>query len=80
MAESTPLEGKPTSKDKPRKAGHIKMIVIENLKSETITPLVEKNVSNESVIDSDNSTSYVKLKDIVKEHHPKVIPISIVPF
>ena len=67
-------EGKTTGKDKPRKVGHIKMIVIEDLKPETITPLVEKNVSNESVIDSDHSTSYVKLKDIVKEHRPKVIP------
>ena len=74
MAESTPIEGKTTGKDKPRKVGHLKMIVIEDLKSETITPLIEKNVSNESVIDSDHSTSYVKLKDIVKEHRPKVIP------
>ena len=24
--------------------------------------------------DSDDSTSYVNLKDIVKEHHPQVIP------
>ena len=24
--------------------------------------------------DSDDSTSYVNLKDIVKEHHPRVIP------
>jgi transposase-like protein len=50
------------------------MIVIDDLKSETITPLVEVNVSGESVIDSDHSTSYVKLKDIVKEHRPQVIP------
>ena len=26
------------------------------------------------MIDSDNSTSYVKFKDIVKEHRPEVIP------
>ena len=38
------------------------------------TPLAEKNVSNESVIDSDHSTSYVKLEDTVKEHRPQVIP------
>ena len=74
MAESTPIEGKTANKGKPRKMGHIKMIVIEDLKSETITPLVEKNVSNESVIDSDHYTSYVKLKDIVKEHRQQVIP------
>jgi len=47
---------------------------IDDLKSETITPIVEKNVSDESVIDSDHSTSYVKLEDMVKEHRPQVIP------
>jgi hypothetical protein len=50
------------------------MIVIEDLKAATITPLVEKHVSKESVIDSDHSTSYVKLKNIVREHRPQVIP------
>jgi transposase-like protein len=74
MAESTPVEGKTAKKGKPRKVGHIKMLVIDDLKSDTITPIVEKNVSAESVIDSDHSTSYVKLEDIVKEHHPQVIP------
>ncbi|KAA6341493.1 hypothetical protein EZS27_010693 [termite gut metagenome] len=50
------------------------MIVINDLRAGTITPLVEENVFKESTIDSDNSTSYAKLKDIVKEHRPKVIP------
>lgn len=81
MIESEPVEvqdeseGKSRPKSlKSRKAGHLKMIVIDDLKSETITPLVEKNVSKEAVIDSDNSTSYNKLKDVVKEHRPKVVP------
>jgi transposase-like protein/DNA-directed RNA polymerase subunit RPC12/RpoP len=74
MAESTPVKGKMTKKGKPRQVGHIKMLVIDDLKSDTITPAVEKNVSAESVIDSDHSTSYVKLEDVVKEHHPQVIP------
>jgi transposase-like protein len=56
------------------------MIVIKDLKSDTITPLVEKNVSNQASIDSDNSTSYVKLKDIVKEHRPQVIPGKMLPW
>jgi len=74
MAESTPVEGEITGKGKQRKVGHIKMVVINDLKSDTITSLVKENVSDESVIDSDHSTSYVKLKDIVKEHRPQVIP------
>lgn len=35
---------------------------------------MEENITGDSCIDSDDSTSYVKLKDIVKEHRPKVIP------
>lgn len=49
-------------------------MVINDLKAETITSLVKDNVSEKSIIDSDDSTSYVKLKDIVKEHRPQVIP------
>lgn len=74
MAESQPVEGETTKSGKPRQVGHLKMIVINDLKSETITSLVKDNVSEKSIIDSDDSTSYVKLKDIVKEHRPQVIP------
>jgi transposase-like protein len=74
MVESKPVEGVTSKTGKPRQVGHLKMIVINDLKSETITPLVEKNVSDEATIDSDDSTSYVKLKDVVKENRPQVIP------
>lgn len=74
MVESKPVEGKTTKTGKPRQVGHLKMIVINDLKSDTITPLVKKNVSDKANIDSDDSTSYVKLKDVVKEHRPQVIP------
>lgn len=74
MAESRPVEGETTRKGKPRQVGHLKMIVIDNLKSQTITPLVEENISGNSIVDSDDSTSYSKLKDVIKEHRPKVIP------
>lgn len=74
MAESQPSDKKKTKKGKPRQVGHIKMMVINDLKSETITSLVKDNVLQQSTIDSDNSTSYVNLKDIVKEHQPQVIP------
>ena len=74
MAESLPVEGQTTKKGKPRQVGHLKMLVINDLKSATINSLVENNVAKESTIDSDDSTSYVNLKDIVKEHRPQVIP------
>jgi hypothetical protein len=38
MAESKPVESKTGRKGKSRKAGHLKMIVIKDLKSDTITP------------------------------------------
>src|SRR5215510_10672378 len=74
MAESEPVTGKSGIKGKFRRVSHSKMIVIDDLKSETITPLVGENVCREAIIDSDHSTSYVKLKNIVKEHRPQVIP------
>jgi len=74
MAESTPVEDdRQTKGGKPRKVNYIKMIVIPDLKADTITPLVEENVSCKSVIDSDDSTSYTDLKDVVQEHNPQVI-------
>lgn len=74
MVESVPVEGKTTKKGKPRKVGHLKMLVIDDLKAETITNMVISNVSKSTVIDSDNSTSYVNLKDVVEAHRPLVIP------
>jgi transposase-like protein len=74
MVESVPIKGETTKKGKPRKVGHIKMVVIDDLKANTITKMVSENISNDSVIDSDKSTSYVNLKDVVKEHNPVVIP------
>lgn len=56
---------------KDHKVGHIKMKDVGNLKAATIDGNVKQFVSGESVIDSDDSTSYVNLKDIVKEHHPR---------
>ena len=74
MVESVPIEGKTTKRGKPRKVGHLKMIVIDDLKAKTITKKVKEKVSKNAIIDSDSSTSYVNLKDVVKEHKPKVIP------
>ena len=76
MAESEKVT--PSDKDKKkglkdRKVGHIKMKVIDNLKAETIDDMVKQCVSESSKIDSDKSTSYVNLKDIVTEHCAKVL-------
>ena len=73
MAESTPVEGELSSNSKSRKVNHIKMFVIEDLKSATIDKHVKRRIDNQSVIDSDNSTSYTNFKNLVREHRPKVI-------
>jgi hypothetical protein len=73
MAESEAVKGATTKKGKPRKVGHIKMIVMEDLTSDTVTELVEQNVSGQAKIDSDGSTSYTNLSEVVEEHNPKVV-------
>ena len=74
MVESRPVEEKTRKKGKSRQVGYLKMKVINDLKSETITPLVKENVEETATIDSDDSTSYTRLGEVVKEHRPKVIP------
>jgi len=74
MAESLPVDGQRTKNGKPRKVGHIKMFVIEDLKASTIDPKVFENIDRKAVIDSDHSTSYTNFHSLVKEHRPNVIP------
>jgi transposase-like protein len=58
------------SKGKGRKVGYLKMKVISDLTSETITEQVKEHVSTKACLDTDDSTSYVALKDNVAEHRP----------
>ena len=60
-------------KDKPRKVNHIKMFVMDNLKSETIDNKIVRNIEKTSIIDSDDSTSHTNLSKLIAEHRPKVI-------
>ena len=71
--ESVEIKGSLKKNGKPRKVRYIKMKVIEDLKSETITAAVKENISPCAKLDTDDSTSYVELKNIVKEHNPKVL-------
>jgi transposase-like protein/predicted RNA-binding Zn-ribbon protein involved in translation (DUF1610 family) len=69
MVESAPDVEQP-DKGKGRKAGYLKMKVISDLKSETITGQVKRHVSSKACLDTDDSTSYAGLKDAVAEHRP----------
>ena len=67
-------EGTPTKmSDKPTAVKHIKMIVIENLKAETIDGKVKMYVNPDSVITSDDSKSYTNFNTLVKGHIHQVI-------
>jgi transposase-like protein len=74
MAESEKVLEKSSKKGKSRRVGFIKMQVIDNLEADTITPIVADKVSKNASLDTDDSTSYVNLKTVVKSHKPKVVP------
>ena len=73
MAESEFVES-PKKGGKPRRVGYLKMKVIDDLKSETINEQVKTLAADTTEIDTDDSTSYVDLKDFVPKHNPQVIP------
>jgi hypothetical protein len=64
----------PEKGQKPRRVGYLKMKIIDNLKKETINEQVQKLVFHVSEIDTDDSSSYVELKDFVPKHNAQVIP------
>lgn len=71
MAESTPVEGSKMNIKK--QVGHIKMVVIPNLKASTIDVEVVDNIKKESSLITDASSSYVHFKNLVGEHTSQVI-------
>lgn len=71
MAESTPVEG--SNKNIKKQVGHIKMVVIPNLKASTIDVEVIDNIKKESSLITDASSSYVHFKELVAEHTSQVI-------
>jgi len=73
MAESEFVEF-PQKGKKPRRVGYLKMKVIDDLQSETINEQVKTLAANTTEIDTDDSTSYVDLKDFVPKHSAQVIP------
>jgi len=73
MAESEFVRS-PKKGQKPRRVGYLKMKVIDNLKSSTINERVKTLSSNVTAIDTDDSSSYVDLKNFVPKHNSQVIP------
>ena len=70
--ESTPISKESKNakyKHKPNaKAGYLKMIVLENLKSESISSSLKGELGQASIVRTDGYKGYSKLKEQVKEH------------
>jgi len=72
MAESTVVEN-PKPNKPPRKVNHIKMQIVPDLKADTAIEIVKEQIDYQSEIQSDDSTTYKKLSQVVIEHIAKVI-------
>ena len=75
MTEIKTVENHKAGK-KPKKVRYLKMKVISDLKSETITKIVnvKEHFENTADLTTDDSTSYTQLKEHVYSHTASVIP------
>lgn len=73
MAESTPVAS-PVKGRKHYKCGHFKMLVIPDLKSETISEVAKSGIQHDSKLRTDNSKSHVGLQKLVKVHEALTLP------
>ena len=64
-----PIKGKPN-----RKVGYLKMVVMEDLKTETINKEVSKAVEKTAFVLSDGYRGYSKLKDVISKHEVVIEP------
>jgi hypothetical protein len=78
MAESTFVDA-PKKGHKLKSVKHIKMQVINDLKSNTITNIVKEQVDKSAQLITDDSTSYYKLKEHVQSHEAVVVEPDMIP-
>lgn len=79
MAESSPATQKEQEDghySKPRKLGHLKMKVVNNLLKETINSEVENNLDKNSTVMTDASNSFVDIKNSIKKHEFEILKTS----
>ena len=78
MAESAFVDS-PKNACRPKSVKHIKMQVIKDLKSITITNIVKEQVDKSAQLITDDSTSYYKLKEHVQSHEATVVVPDMIP-
>ena len=59
---------------KPTQLKYVKMLVIEDLKGETIMEKVKANISKGSVVKTDDFRSYSRINELVWRHHSMKVP------
>lgn len=73
MAESQPNEVENKKKKIQKRVGYIKMIVIPDLKAKTIDKEVVRYINENAELTTDDSSSYINFKNLVKSHMSQVI-------
>jgi transposase-like protein len=76
MVESIPATEEEQRKgkySKSRKLGHVKMVVVKDLLSETMDAKVKENIDKQSTVRTDGSNSYVGITAKVKEHQFEIL-------
>jgi hypothetical protein len=74
MVESEPSIEAPKKGKPDRKVGYLKMVVMEDLKAETINYEVKKAVGKSASVLSDGYKGYAKLKEVIANHTVVVEP------
>ena len=70
---------KPKPGKKPKRVNHIKMRVVNDLSADTTAETVKEHADAQAEITSDDSTSFKKLKQIVKSHQAQVVKTEDLP-
>jgi hypothetical protein len=73
MASTVHDFGKTKKFNKPTKFRYVRMLVVENLKGQTVGEKVSENIKYDSVVKTDNYRSYSKIKDNVWCHIPQTV-------
>jgi DNA-directed RNA polymerase subunit RPC12/RpoP len=73
MASTVHTLKAPENHKKPMKFRYVRMIVVKDLKAETIDQQVKANIAYNSLIKTDNYKSYTNLKDLVWAHQAETV-------
>ena len=74
--QATEAEQKKGNYSKSRKLGYLKMVIVENLKKETINEKIEAKINPNSTVRTDGSNSFVDLKTKVSDHEFEILKTS----